>query len=328
MTETDTILEVRNLNVVFDTVVGTNHAVQDVSFSLTRGQTLSLVGESGSGKSVTAYSIMRLIQKPGRIVSGRITLYPKDAEPVEITTLKEKDPRLYAVRGGLVGMIFQEPMTALSPVIPIGRQVAEAALLHRGVTRKEAEKMTVEVLGKVGIVDPEKRFRQYPFEFSGGMRQRVVIAMALITRPQLLIADEPTTALDVTIQAQILNLINELKNEFGMSVLFITHDLGVVAQIADEVVVMNRARMVESADVYQIFDHPLHPYTRKLFAAMPRIDRPAQKLSLDAISRIDPPELPPTLTLRDPGTGVAPVMVKLEGRRRIAAWQKTSEGEL
>jgi ABC-type dipeptide/oligopeptide/nickel transport system ATPase component len=262
---------VRDLRVRFGDPIqgGIVHAVRGVSFDLERGKTLAIVGESGSGKSVTAYSILGLIQKPGEIIGGHIWLSDSNrGNAIDLAALPEDSPLLFAVRGGRISMIFQEPMTALSPVHTIGNQVCEALLLHRTRDKKEAWRLACEMLGRVGISDPERRMKQYPFEFSGGMRQRVVIAMALVCRPQVLIADEPTTALDVTIQAQILELIRELQREMGTSVIFITHDLGVVAQIADDVIVMRSGKIVEAADVRTLFKQPKHPYTRELLAAV------------------------------------------------------------
>lgn len=274
----DNVLEVDNLRVSFFSEQGELKAVNGVSFDVGRGRCMAIVGESGSGKSVTAYSIMRLIQSPGRIMGGQIRIFRTRAEPVDVAALSERDPRLYQVRGGLVSMIFQEPMTALSPVHTIGNQICEAILLHSKATKAEARQQAVQMLARVGIPDPEARLRQYPHEFSGGMRQRVVIAMALVCRPMLLIADEPTTALDVTIQAQILTLIRELQKELGTSVLFITHDIGVVAQIADDVAVMYRGRIVERGSVRQVIKKPLHPYTRGLLGAIPGLAVPGSRL--------------------------------------------------
>ncbi len=268
----DHVLQVKNLRVVFDTLDGRTDAVRGVSFNLKRGETLALVGESGSGKSVTSNAVMRLIQPPGKIISGQILLKEKpDSEPLDLLALSEKDDRLFEMRGGKISMIFQEPMTALSPVHTIGNQLCEAILLHVTKDKKQAEEMAVEMMAKVGIPEPRQRLKQYPFEFSGGMRQRVVIAMALVCRPAIVIADEPTTALDVTVQAQILGLINDLKDEFGTSVLFITHDLGVVAQVADTVAVMRKGLIVERAGVHDLFKDPYHPYTRRLLAAVPHV---------------------------------------------------------
>jgi len=268
----DTILEVTDLRTHFFTDDGVLRAVDGISFSIKRGQTLALVGESGCGKSVTNYSLLRLIQSPGRIVGGRILLHSVRAGDIDIAALGEKDKRLYRVRGGLVSMIFQEPMAALSPVHTVGDQIQEAILLHREVAAEEAHAIAVDMLKRVGISAAERRFDQYPHELSGGMRQRVVIAMALVCRPELLIADEPTTALDVTIQAQILSLIKELQREIGCSVLLITHDLGVVAQMADEVAVMYLGRLVEQGPVREVLRHPLHPYTQGLLRSIPSLN--------------------------------------------------------
>ncbi len=269
------LLEVEGLTVSFSTPDGVVSAVQGVSFAIGRGRTLALVGESGSGKTVTAYSILRLIQPPGRITGGRILLRSARAGDIELADLGEEDELLYRVRGGLVSMIFQEPMTALSPVHTVGSQIAEAILLHQKRTAKEARELTIEMLGKVGMPQPSRCFDQFPHELSGGMRQRVVIAMALVCKPELLIADEPTTALDVTIQAQILGLIKTLQRELGCAVLLITHDFGVVAQMADDVAVMHRGIVVESGDVRSMLKTPQHAYTRSLLDALPSRRRPA-----------------------------------------------------
>jgi oligopeptide/dipeptide ABC transporter ATP-binding protein len=274
----DYVLKIKNLKTYFQVEQGQVRAVDGVTFSVKRGQTLALVGESGCGKSVTAYSILRLIQKPGRIVDGTIMLYPRDGEPIDITLLDEKSEMLYKLRGGLVSMIFQEPMTALSPVHTIGNQIYEAILLHQDVSKKQAKNITINMLGKVGIPNPEDRFNRYPHEISGGMRQRVIIAMALVCSPDLLIADEPTTALDVTIQAQIMNLIKNLRDEMGTSVLLITHDLGVVAQTADEVAVMYLGRIVEQAEIRELFKTPRHPYTIALLKSLPSVSHKHRRL--------------------------------------------------
>jgi ABC-type dipeptide/oligopeptide/nickel transport system ATPase component len=263
------LLEVEDLRTSFITPDGVVPAVDGVTFSIARGRTLALVGESGSGKSVTAYSMLRLIQPPGRIVGGKILLRSARAGEIDIAKLGERSGLLYKVRGGLISMIFQEPMTALSPVHSIGHQIAEAILLHQHTSKAEARRLTVEMLAKVGIAQAEDRFDQYPHELSGGMRQRVVIAMALVCRPELLIADEPTTALDVTIQAQILGLIKTLQREIGCSVLLITHDFGVVAQVADDVAVMYRGKIVEHGTVRAVLKNPQHAYTRALLDALP-----------------------------------------------------------
>lgn len=274
----ENILEVDGLKTAFKTYEGEVLAVNGVSFQLKRGRIMALVGESGCGKSVTCYSILRLIQKPGQIKAGSIRLFSSKRPMVDTAALSAKDERLYDIRGGVASMIFQEPMTALSPVHTIGNQICEAILLHQDVGRRGAEALAVDMLWKVGIPGPEKRLHQYPHELSGGMRQRVVIAMALVCKPELLIADEPTTALDVTIQAQILKLIKSLKNELNISVLLITHDLGVVAQMADDVAVMYLGRIVEVGDVRSVLKSPKHPYTRGLLDSLPSLQMKRERL--------------------------------------------------
>jgi ABC-type dipeptide/oligopeptide/nickel transport system ATPase component len=239
------LLEVKNLRVSFPGPEGTVGAVQNISFALPRGRTLALVGESGSGKTVTAHALLRIVPAPGVIEAGRIVFRSRRVGEIDLAHLDEKSGLLFRVRGGLISLIFQEPMTALSPVHSIGSQIDEAILLHQEVSPAAARKQTLEILNRVGIADAARRYEQFPHELSGGMRQRVVIAMALVCRPELLIADEPTTALDVTLQAQILGLIKSLQREIGCSVLLITHDLGVVAQVADDVAVMHRGEIVE-----------------------------------------------------------------------------------
>ena len=273
------VLEVIDLRTSFFTDEGELQAVRGVTFHLERGRVLGLVGESGCGKSVTSYSVMRLIQDPGRIVGGQILLHAADGRTLDTAALSEKSDELYEVRGGLVSMIFQEPMTALSPVHSIGNQICEAILLHQDVTQAEAEQLAVDMLRKVGIPGPEKRMTQFPHELSGGMRQRVVIAMALVCKPELLIADEPTTALDVTIQAQVLRLMKELQADMGTSVLFITHDLGVIAQLADEVAVMYLGRIVEQGSVRAVLKAPLHPYTKALLRSLPGLSETRERLA-------------------------------------------------
>lgn len=275
----DNLLEIRDLAVEFGTDIGTTYALREVSFDVPRGKVTAIVGESGSGKSVTANCIMRLIQSPGRITGGQIHFSPNDAPAYDIAALPDKDPRLLDLRGGSVSMVFQEPMTALSPVYTVGNQVAEAILCHRKVSKEEALEEAADMLRRVGIDDVERRIHQYPFEFSGGMRQRVVIAMALVCHPQLLICDEPTTALDVTIQAEILTLIRDLQKDLNNSVLFITHDLGVVAQMADQVVVMYQGRVLEVGSVRQVLKTPVHPYTRGLLAAIPGLATKGERLA-------------------------------------------------
>ena len=269
--KTEVALRVEDLRVYFYTEEGEIRAVDGVSFSMRRGRITALVGESGCGKSVTSYSILRLIQKPGKIMGGRILFHPNDGESVNITDLKETSDALFDLRGGKISMIFQEPMTALSPVHTVGNQICEAILLHQDVTRDEARARAINMLAKVGIPGAEKRIDQYPFEMSGGMRQRVVIAMALVCNPEILIADEPTTALDVTIQAQIMGLIKGLQRDLGTSTLLITHDLGVVAQLADDVAVMYLGRIVERGPVRDIMKNPRHPYTQGLLKSLPSL---------------------------------------------------------
>jgi len=377
----DTVLEVSDLRVYFYTEEGEIRAVDGVSFAMKRGRITALVGESGCGKSVTSYSILRLIQKPGKIMGGRILFYPSrrgnqptpgpsqegngdeeptpspseegngdeeptpspseegngDEEPtpspseegngeeeptpnpseegnmdeapllggvgggsasefgtcIDITSLSEKSDALFNLRGGKISMIFQEPMTALSPVHTVGNQICEAILLHQDVTESEARAKAIEMLGKVGIPGPEQRIDQYPFEMSGGMRQRVVIAMALVCNPEILIADEPTTALDVTIQAQIMGLIKGLQRDLGTSTLLITHDLGVVAQLADDVAVMYLGRIVERGPVRDIMKDPKHPYTQGLLKSLPSLSM--EKARLPSIEGSVPSltEIPP-----------------------------------
>ena len=323
----DIVLEVKDLKTYFDTEEGEVRAVDGVTFSMKRGRALAIVGESGCGKSVTALAILRLITKPGRIVGGEIIVRPKDAAPLEVVSLSEKSETLYHLRGGLVSMIFQEPMTALSPVHTIGNQLCEAILIHQNVSKSEAERRAVEMLGRVGIPGPGSRLRQYPFEMSGGMRQRVVIAMALVCNPEVLIADEPTTALDVTIQAQIMDLIKRLQAEMKTSVLLITHDIGVVAQTADEVAVMYLGRIVERGAVRTILKDPRHPYTMALLKSLPGLSRqherlPSIKGSVPSLKDI-PPGCPfhPRCAHMEPGRcteGGPPPLRSLPGDRQVA----------
>jgi len=266
------LISVRDLTVQFRTDEGLITAVEKVSFDIAPGEVVGLVGESGSGKSVTAKALMQL--NPGNTVydpAGRITLQVPDHAPVEVLSLRrERD--MMQVRGGAISMIFQEPMASFAPAISIGDQMVEQLMLHSDMTKKQARTHSIEMLDRVGISDAAKRFDQYAFEFSGGMRQRAMIAMALSTNPKLLIADEPTTALDVTIQAQVIDLMKDLVAEFGMGILFITHDLGVIAQTANRVAVMYLGRIVETGDVRQVISRPAHPYTQGLLRALPRLD--------------------------------------------------------
>jgi oligopeptide/dipeptide ABC transporter ATP-binding protein len=267
----DEILQVEGLKTHFFTEEGVVRAVDDVSFTLSRGRTLGIVGESGSGKSVTNLSVLRLIPNPpGRIVAGRIVFDGQDL-------VQLSEGRMRAIRGKRISMIFQDPMTSLNPYLRVSRQLTEVLELHEKVTRREARQRSIAMLEEVGIPEAAARFDNYPHEFSGGMRQRVMIAMALLCKPELLIADEPTTALDVTTQANILDLIRELQDEMGMSVMFITHDLGVVAEIADEVVVMYLGQVCERGPVDDIFGDPKHPYTQALLRSIPKLEFRSQK---------------------------------------------------
>jgi len=269
----DILLSTSGLTTRFFTDEGIVYAVEDVSFDVPRGRTVALVGESGCGKTVTALSMLRLIaDPPGRIVSGSVRMGGRD-----LVGLSEAEIR--QVRGNRISMIFQEPMTSLNPVFTVGDQIIEALVIHRKVDKAEALRQTVAMLRKVGIPDPQQRAGEYPHQMSGGMRQRVMIAMALVCGPELLIADEPTTALDVTIQAQILDLLRNLQHEIGMSVLLITHDLGVVAEMAHHVAVMYLGRIVEEAEIRELFDNPLHPYTVGLFRSRPTLDHTGEALA-------------------------------------------------
>ncbi|HZZ58613.1 MAG TPA: ABC transporter ATP-binding protein [Opitutaceae bacterium] len=263
------LLEVDGLRVVIGAPGGAAEALRDVSFCIARGETLALVGESGSGKTMTAHAIMRLLPPPARITDGRIVLHSRAEGEIDLTALRDKAPVLRRVRGGLVSMIFQEPMTALSPVHTVGNQVMEAIRVHRDLDRADARRRTLAMLEKVGIPDSARRFDCYPHELSGGLRQRAIIAMALVCRPELLIADEPTAALDLTIQAQILGLIRAFQREIGCSVLLITHDFGIVAHVADRVAVLHLGEVVESGKTREILCRPRHPYTRALLSAQP-----------------------------------------------------------
>ena len=277
----DVVLEVRDLVTSFDTDAGRLRAVDGVSFSVRRGQTLGIVGESGCGKSVSALSIMRLLPQPmGHIDSGQILFDGRDLTKIAPDEMRQ-------IRGGRIGMIFQEPMTALNPVHTIGKQLSEVFLLHRTKDQAEAWKRSTEMLRKVGIPAPDVRMTEYPHQLSGGMRQRVVIAMALACEPSVVIADEPTTALDVTIQAQILELMQSLQRDMGLAIVLITHDLGVIAETCNEVVVMYVGRVAESGPVNDIFDHPSHPYTRGLLDSIPLLEN-KRKSRLNVIEGMVP----------------------------------------
>jgi peptide/nickel transport system ATP-binding protein len=290
------LLEIRGLKTHFRTDDGMVRAVDGVDLMIHRGETLGVVGESGCGKTVTALTVLKLIQMPpGKIIDGRILWQGRDLVPLGPEEMRQ-------IRSKEIAIIFQEPMTSLNPVYTVGEQIGEAVRLHERLSRRDAMDKAVEMLGLVHIPTPERRVHDYPHQFSGGMRQRVMIAMALSCNPKLLIADEPTTALDVTIQAQILDLLEEMKSRFGMAIMLITHAMGVVAESAQRVVVMYAGRVVEEASVEQLFDRPLHPYTQGLIRSIPRIDRSAERKSrLEAIAGVVPSLLAPP-----PGCRFAP----------------------
>ncbi len=277
-TRTRTLIEVRDLKTYFYTEDGVVRAVDGVSFQIDRQKTLGVVGESGCGKSQTALSIMGLIPSPpGKIVGGQI-LYYRDSQPIDLTRLDPKGKEYRSIRGNEIAMIFQEPMTSLNPVYTIGDQIMEAIMLHQKKSKREARELAIEMLRKVGIPLPEQRVDEYPHQLSGGMRQRAMIAMALSCNPHLLIADEPTTALDVTIQAQILELIKELQEQYHMSLMMITHNLGVIAETADDVIVMYMGKVVEQAPVRELFHNPRHPYTQGLMESIPALTKKKERL--------------------------------------------------
>ncbi len=274
--DTSPLIEVRDLKVHFPLDEGLVRAVDGATFEVARGETLAIVGESGCGKSMTARAILRIVPRPGRIVGGQI-VYHRDGVGIDLTRLDPLGDEIRAIRGAEIAMIFQEPMTSFSPVYTIGNQIVEGILLHQRVTRAQARSIAIEALRRVGMSRPQQRIDQYPHELSGGMRQRAMIAMAMACNPKLLIADEPTTALDVTTQAQILELMRDLKRDTGAAVLMITHDLGVVAEMAQRVAVMYLGRIVEVADVRSLFRDPKHPYTQALLRSIPRIGRGARE---------------------------------------------------
>ncbi len=322
-----TILKVEDLETRFRTPDGTVYAVNGVSFDLKEGETLGVVGESGCGKSVTMLSLLQLIpMPPGEIVNGKALFHDSDL-------VKMKPDEIRDVRGSQIGMVFQDPMTSLNPVLTIGKQVAEPLMLHMRMNKKDAEERVIELLRLVGIPEAEKRLGQYPHQFSGGMRQRVMIAMALACNPQILIADEPTTALDVTIQAQIVELVKRLRDELGMSVIWITHDLGIVAGLAHRVIVMYAGYIIEEALVKELYANPNHPYTLGLLNSLPRLDsQERQRLS-------DIPGLPPLLLEKPVGCPFAPrcpyvfercvenpPLVEILPGHRLACWWNVQEG--
>lgn len=316
------LINVKGLTLCFQTEEGLLTAVDDVSFHINPGEIVGLVGESGCGKSMTSMSILQLIPKPaGKIISGSIYFENKDL-------LKLKSEEVCKVRGNKISMIFQEPMTSLNPMHTCGRQIVEAIRLHRAISKREAREQAIELLRKSGIPSPEQRIREYPHQLSGGMRQRVMIAMALACQPRLLIADEPTTALDVTIQAQILDLLKKASKESGMAILLITHELGIVAETADRIIVMYAGQIVEEADVHRFFIDPKHPYAIDLLRAIPRIDKSAKRL--DVIEGMVP-------SLKDKPKGCryyarcregtekcrmeCPPLAPIQHGRRVACWK-------
>ncbi len=320
MSAAENVLVLKNLSTTFFTEEGEVKAVDDVSLNIPRGGTVGIVGESGCGKSVMAMSILRLVEKPGKIVSGEIIYNGKD-----ILNYSENEMR--RLRGNEISMIFQEPMTSLNPVYTIGQQINESFVIHQGMSRNKARRKSLEMLKLVGIPSPEKRIDQYPFEMSGGMRQRVMIAMALACAPDLLIADEPTTALDVTIQAQILELIKDLQTKLNMSVMIITHDLGIIAETCKQVAVMYCGKVVEYADVYSLFKDPKHPYTAGLFNSLPRTDIDKEELEAIIGTVPSPSEIPQGCHFapRCPYAEnicqeTLPPLENLEGQRHVRCW--------
>jgi oligopeptide/dipeptide ABC transporter ATP-binding protein len=318
------VLEVRDLSVVFATRAGPITAVDQISYRIERGRTLGVVGESGCGKSVAAMAVMRLVDPPGRITGGAVMLRGTD-----LRRLTEE--RLRTLRGREFAMIFQEPMTALNPVMTVGDQVAEVLILHDNLAARDAWRGAVDLLDRVGIALPMKRAHDYPHQLSGGMRQRVMIAMALACRPSLLIADEPTTALDVTVQAQILDLMVDLQDSHGMAIQFISHDLGVVSEIADDVVVMYAGRIVEAAPAEQLFEDPRHPYTQGLLATLPRIGAGRRRLEAIPGAVPDLADLPTGCAFRDrcpraiaTCAGSPPSLLEVEPGHRAACYAVTA----
>ena len=280
MSTDNLLIEVKDLHTYFYLAEGVVHAVDGVDLKINQNQTMGVVGESGCGKSITGYSMLRLIPSPGRIVSGDIIFYKPEktspgkaasVEEINITKLSPDGKEIRDIRGNRISMVYQEPMTAMSPVRTVGAQISEVLMLHQKLSKAEARERTIDMLARVRMSRPEKVVDDYPFQLSGGMRQRAVIAMALCCQPSLLIADEPTTALDVTTEAQILKLMKELQEEFGMAIMYITHNLGVIAEMAEDVAVMYLGRVVEQTDVKSIFFDPLHPYTRGLLASIPQL---------------------------------------------------------
>jgi oligopeptide/dipeptide ABC transporter ATP-binding protein len=315
------LLDIRNLQTFFFTATGLVKAINGVDLQIETGETLALVGESGCGKSMTALSLLRLVPDPGRIVGGDILFAGRDLLRMPIEEMRR-------VRGNRIGMIFQEPMTSLNPVLRVGEQVAESLRLHQGHNRAQAATEAVTMLTKVGLPDAEDRARDYPHQLSGGMRQRVMIAMALACNPQLLIADEPTTALDVTIQAQIMELLADCKAERGMATLLITHDLGIVAQYANRVAIMYAGRIMESAPVRELFAAPAHPYTRGLLACVPKLGEKRQRLTPIEGTIPNPGQLPEGCSFLDrcpeafaPCRGELPPLREIRPGHQVRCWR-------
>jgi oligopeptide/dipeptide ABC transporter ATP-binding protein len=316
------LLDIRNLQTFFFTATGLVKAINGVDLQIETGETLALVGESGCGKSMTALSLLRLVPDPGRIVGGDILFAGRDLLRMPIEEMRR-------VRGNRIGMIFQEPMTSLNPVLRVGEQVAESLRLHQGHSRAQAATEALTMLTKVGLPDAEDRARAYPHQLSGGMRQRVMIAMALACNPQLLIADEPTTALDVTIQAQIMELLADCKAERGMATLLITHDLGIVAQHADRVAIMYAGRIMESAPVRELFAAPAHPYTRGLLACVPKLGEKRERLTPIEGTIPNPGQLPEGCSFLDrcpeafaPCRGELPPLREIRPGHQVRCWRE------
>jgi len=326
MMQEDVLLEVKNLKTHFITSKGTAKAVDGLDFVLKKGETLGIVGESGCGKSITSLSILRLIPSPpGKIVDGQILLHGKDL-------VLMSDQEIRKIRGNQISMIFQEPMTSLNPVIPVGEQIAEALRLHQKLSRKQAWEKAVEMIRLVGIPAPEKRAKQEPYQLSGGMRQRVMIAMALACTPEVLIADEPTTALDVTIQAQILELMKDLQRKIGMGIIFITHDLGVVAEMCDQVAVMYAGQIVEYQTTANLFKTPLHPYTQGLIGSLPKLYEDQDELQTIEGTVPSPYDYPEGCRFADRCPFVQdlcrnqqPEIIHIEDSQQVRCWKYTDQ---
>ncbi len=323
----DVMLEVKNLKTYFNIEEGLVPAVDDVDFQLSARETLAIVGESGSGKSVTSLSILRLIKEPGKIVGGNIMYLGKD-----ILKMKEKEIR--SIRGNEISMIFQEPMTSLNPVFTVGRQISEVIMIHQKLKKQEALQKAVELIKLVGIPNPDKCVDNYPHQLSGGMKQRIMIAIALACNPKILIADEPTTALDVTIQSQILNLMKELKEKLGTAIILVTHDLGVVAQLSDNIMVMYAGKAVEYGPTLEIFKDPLHPYTEGLLNSIPKIDEELNRLKIIRGTVPSPFQLPEGCKfstrcdyVMDICKEREPEYITLASGRKVRCWKVTGDEE-